>query len=75
LGRGAGLLSGVLGEYFINEKLLFQVALLIADRAKLIEEIDVLRKLKFSEVNGMNKEGELLSEVIKVISIKMMLLL
>jgi hypothetical protein len=69
------LLSGVLGEYFINEKLLLQVALLIADRAKLIEEIDVLRKLKFSEVNGMNKEGELLSEVIKVISIKMMLLI
>jgi hypothetical protein len=46
--------------------LLLQVALLIADRAKLIEEIEVLRKLKFSEVNGMNKEGELLSEVIKV---------
>jgi hypothetical protein len=42
------------------------VALLIADRAKLIEEIEVLRRLKFSEVNGMNKEGELLSEVIKV---------
>jgi len=42
------------------------VALLIADRAKLIEEIEVLRKLKFSDVNGMNKEGELLSEVIKV---------
>jgi hypothetical protein len=45
------------------------VALLIADRAKLMEEIEVLRKLKFSNgVNGMNKEGDLLSEVIKVSS-------
>ncbi|KAF4517370.1 hypothetical protein B566_EDAN013632 [Ephemera danica] len=48
-----------------------QVALLIADRAKLMEEIEVLRKLKFSNgVNGMNKEGDLLSEVIKVSSEK-----
>ncbi|XP_071447716.1 paramyosin-like isoform X2 [Hetaerina americana] len=48
-----------------------QVALLIADRAKLIEELDVLKKLKGTNgVNGMNKENDLLSEIIKVSSEK-----
>jgi hypothetical protein len=45
----------------------FQVAFLIADRAKLMEEIDILKKLKISNgVNGLSKEGDLLSEIIKV---------
>lgn len=40
---------------------------MIADRAKLMEEIDILKKLKFSNgVNGLSKEGDLLSEIIKV---------
>jgi hypothetical protein len=40
---------------------------LIADRAKLMEEIDILKKLKISNgVNGLSKEGDLLSEIIKV---------
>jgi len=40
---------------------------LIADRAKLMEEIDILKKLKMSNgVNGLSKEGDLLSEIIKV---------
>jgi hypothetical protein len=44
-----------------------QVAFLIADRAKLMEEIDILKKLKISNgVNGLSKEGDLLSEIIKV---------
>ncbi|XP_046385752.1 uncharacterized protein LOC124155731 isoform X2 [Ischnura elegans] len=48
-----------------------QVALLIADRAKLMEELDVLKKLKGTNgVNGLNKENGLLSEIIKVSSEK-----
>lgn len=40
---------------------------MIADRAKLMEEIDILKKLKISNgVNGLSKEGDLLSEIIKV---------
>nr|CAD7199629.1 unnamed protein product [Timema douglasi] len=47
------------------------VAFLIADRAKLMEEIEVIKKLKFANgVNGMSKESELLSEIIKVSSEK-----
>lgn len=42
-----------------------QVAFLIADRAKLMEEIAVLTKL--SGLNGVNKEADLISEIIKVI--------
>jgi hypothetical protein len=43
------------------------VAFLIADRAKLMEEIDILKKLKIANgVNGLSKEGDLLSEIIKV---------
>ncbi|XP_049857864.1 uncharacterized protein LOC126343024 isoform X3 [Schistocerca gregaria] len=48
-----------------------QVAFLIADRAKLMEEIEVLKKLGFSnDVNGVSKDGDLLSEIIKVSSEK-----
>lgn len=48
-----------------------QVAFLIADRAKLMEELDVVKKIKFTNgVNGLNKEGDLLTEVIKVSSEK-----
>ena len=53
-----------LGEDSIGE----QVAFLIADRLKLKEEIEVLKSLKFS--NGLSKEGELLSEMVKVTSEK-----
>ncbi|EEB18488.1 DNA double-strand break repair Rad50 ATPase, putative [Pediculus humanus corporis] len=45
-----------------------QVAFLIADRAKLMEEIAVLSKL--SGLNGVNKEADLISEIIKVSSEK-----
>ncbi|KAJ9592827.1 hypothetical protein L9F63_015518 [Diploptera punctata] len=49
-----------------EESLGEQVAFLIADRAKLMEEIDILKKLKISNgVNGLSKEGDLLSEIIK----------
>ncbi|XP_067002590.2 golgin subfamily A member 3 [Anabrus simplex] len=51
-----------------EESLGEQVAFLIADRAKLMEEIEVMKKLK--GVNGMSKEGDLLSEIIKVSSEK-----
>nr|CAD7413494.1 unnamed protein product [Timema poppensis] len=54
-----------------EESLGEQVAFLIADRAKLMEEIEVIKKLKFANgVNGMSKESELLSEIIKVSSEK-----
>ncbi|PSN39069.1 hypothetical protein C0J52_10089 [Blattella germanica] len=54
-----------------EESLGEQVAFLIADRAKLMEEIDIMKKLKLSNgVNGLNKEGDLLSEIIKVSSEK-----
>lgn len=41
-----------------------QVAFLIADRAKLMEEIAVLNKL--TGINGVNKESELIAEIIRV---------
>lgn len=43
-----------------------QVAFLIADRAKLMEEIAILNKL--TGINGVSKEADLISEIIKVIS-------
>ncbi|KAL0270421.1 UNVERIFIED_CONTAM: hypothetical protein PYX00_007835 [Menopon gallinae] len=45
-----------------------QVAFLIADRAKLMEEISVLNKL--SGMNGVGKEADLIAEIIKVSSEK-----
>ncbi|XP_063231576.1 golgin subfamily A member 4-like [Bacillus rossius redtenbacheri] len=58
-------------ERVADDSLGEQVAFLIADRAKLMEEIEVIKKLKFSNgVNGLNKESELLSEIIKVSSEK-----
>ncbi|XP_034244551.1 putative leucine-rich repeat-containing protein DDB_G0290503 [Thrips palmi] len=53
-----------LGEESIGE----QVAFLVADHLKLMEEVDVLKKIKFS--NGVGKECELLSEMVKVTSEK-----
>lgn len=53
-----------LGEESIGE----QVAFLVADHLKLMEEVDVLKKIKFS--NGVGKESELLSEMVKVTSEK-----
>lgn len=53
-----------LGEDNLGE----QVAFLVADHLKLMEEVEVLKKLKFS--NGMGKETELLSEMVKVTSEK-----
>lgn len=41
-----------------------QVAFLIADRAKLMEEIDILNKL--NGINGVGKEADLISEIIRV---------
>ncbi|GLG97181.1 intracellular protein transport protein USO1-like [Gryllus bimaculatus] len=58
-------------ECIAEESLGEQVAFLIADRAKLMEELDVVKKIKFTNgVNGLNKEGDLLSEIIKVSSEK-----
>lgn len=41
-----------------------QVAFLIADRAKLMEEIAVLNRL--NGLNGVSKEADLIAEIIKV---------
>jgi len=42
-----------------------QVAFLIADRAKLMEEIDILNRL--NGINGVGKEADLIAEIIRVI--------
>lgn len=46
---------------------IFQILQLIADRKKLEEELDILKKLKLSAGgNGLNMDGDMLTEIIKV---------
>lgn len=49
---------------------MLQVTFLINDRARLSEEMDVLKTIKFSSgetgENGLNVDGDMLSEIIKV---------
>lgn len=46
---------------------IFQIIQLIDDRKKLVEELDILKKLKLSSGgNGLNMDGDMLTEIIKV---------
>ncbi|XP_075221430.1 uncharacterized protein LOC142324489 isoform X2 [Lycorma delicatula] len=77
LKRQADNLAKLLSPLDVKGSFEDQVTFLINDRARLSEEMDVLKTIKFSSgetgENGLNVDGDMLSEIIKVSSEKEML--